>query len=348
MAIPLRHDWGKETTVGILCGGSKEERELSLQGGQCIFDALQRKGYANSRLIHLAVDPDIRKDELFAALGSIDVAIVCLHGAFGEDGVVQGLCEALRVPYSFSGPFCGTVGCDKIMSKRYLAGCGIITPVPGGVISTNDPLPSDESLPVKYPLMLKDPTLGCSKGVWKCDKREDLVRSLKMCKSPQVLLEKFVIGTDIVCCCLERADGSVTVWPVIEFDMDPARFQDLASKNTLWGWAGGNGEDNAPPLQVTKRCPATKISQSICEKAQKQARDIFKEMNASGALNVEFRVELSESGREEDASMYFIEMSVVPALTNLSVHAVCAKAGGMEYDDLVESWLKTARLKSIE
>ena len=51
---------------------------------------------------------------------------------------------------------------------------------------------------------------------------------------------------------------------------------------------------------------------------------------------------------KEDAHMYFIEMSVVPALTDMSVHACCARAGGMEYPDLVECWLKTASLKSLE
>lgn len=336
--------WNKaDTVIGILCGGSKEERELSLQGGQCMYEALVSKGWQKVRLIQLSVDPDERKKELIPALEGIDVAINGLHGTFGEDGIIQGVLESLRIPYSFSGPFTGAVGSDKIMSKRYLSGCGIIDPVPGGVIHTHEPLP--ETLPAAYPLMLKDPLLGSSKGVWRCDNKEELVRCLKLCKSPQVLVEQFIVGTDIVCCCLENVDGEVTIWPVMEFEMDTNRFQDLASKNTLWGWAGENevsGTPKPPPLQVIKRCPATKVPSSICSKAQDQARAIFKEMRASGALNVEFRV------NETDGKMYFIEMSVVPALTSLSVHACCAKAGGLEYPDLVEIWLKTARLKSLE
>ena len=180
------------------------------------------------------------------------------------------------------------------------------------------------------------------------------MRYLRLCKSREVLVEKFVVGTDIVCCCIEGLDGELTVWPVVEFDMDINSYQDLASKNNLWSWPDENDGSAASPAQplllspIIKRCPATKIPQSICGRAQEQARRIFKEMRASGALNVEFRVDFSDSGNEDDAHLYFIEMSVVPALTDTSVHACCARAGGLEYPDLVESWLKTASLKSIE
>lgn len=347
-----------------------------------MYDALRSKGYNSVTMVTLGMDPDKRRDELFAALVDVvdrsdalsssarsfiprfDVAINGLHGAFGEDGVIQGVLETLRIPYTFSGPSTGAIGSDKVLSKRYLAGCGIIQPVPGGVLYTNQPLP--ETLPASFPLMLKDPLMGCSKGVWKCEDREDLSRKLKLCKSPQVLIEQFIIGTDIVCACIEDANGEVTVWPVVEFDMDPTRFQDLASKNVLWGWAGGDDDGSGipppPPLEIIKRCPPTKVPPSICERAQFQARSIFKDMRASGALNVEFRtgpparvgdegvgvgVE-GEAEAEAEIPLYFIEMSVVPALTDKSVHACCAKVGGLEYPDLVERWLQTASLKSLE
>ena len=361
----------KSSRIAILCGGSKEEHELSLQGGYCMFETLHAKGYSSVAVITLGVDPDRRRDELFAALVDVvdsgdaaigaasttlstrvvprfDVVVNGLHGAFGEDGVIQGTLEALRIPYTFSGPATGAIGSDKVLSKRYLAGCGIIKPVPGGVLYTSQPLPA--TLPAGFPLMLKDPVMGCSKGVWKCEDREDLERKLKLCKSPQVLIEQFIVGTDIVCACIEGTDGEVAVWPVVEFDMDPTRFQDLASKNSLWGWAGGDDDGSGAgpslPLQIIKSCPATKVPQSICEQAQAQALAIFKEMRANGALNVEFR-----TGPEVDGCkvpLYFIEMSVVPALTDKSVHACCALAGGLEYPDLVERWLQTARLKSLE
>lgn len=189
-----------DSRIAILCGGSKEEHELSLQGGRCMFDVLRERGYSVT-MVKLGMDPDKRRDELFAALVDVvdddaaeprrrivprfSVAVNGLHGAYGEDGVVQGALEALRIPYTFSGPSTGAIGSDKVLSKRYLAGCGIIQPVPGGVLLANQPLPA--TLPTGFPLMLKDPLMGCSKGVWKCENREDLLSKLKLCKSPQVL-----------------------------------------------------------------------------------------------------------------------------------------------------------------
>lgn len=128
-------------------------------------------------------------------------------------------------------------------------------------------------------------------------------------------MEQFIVGTDIVCACIEGAGGEVTVWPVVEFDMDPTRFQDLASKNSLWGWAGGDDDGSGgqppPPLKIVKRCPATKVPLSICERAQAQALAIFKEMRANGALNVEFRTGPAVG---DEVPLYFIEMVTLTQL----------------------------------
>lgn len=51
----------------------------------------------------------------------IDVAFLCLHGNFGEDGSLQGILEALKIPYTGSGIRASAIGIDKAFQKKILS-----------------------------------------------------------------------------------------------------------------------------------------------------------------------------------------------------------------------------------
>merc|ERR1712190_211671 len=113
--------------------------------------------------------------------------------------------------------------------------------------------------------------------------------------------------------------------------MGDLEWQDNASKNALWGWEGGGGK----PL-IVKNCPPKSLDKDVEARAIEMAKAVYRHFRARTALNVEFRV----SGKD----IYFIEASVIPALTPTSVHAACAKAAGVSYPDVVHRWLSTATL----
>ena len=84
----------KSKRIGVLLGGLGPEREVSLQTGEAIHAALVRSGYD---AIKVYVDNDI--DRVLRQT-PIDVAFIALHGAYGEDGCIQGLLELLNIPYT--------------------------------------------------------------------------------------------------------------------------------------------------------------------------------------------------------------------------------------------------------
>ena len=95
--------------VAVLLGGRSAEREVSLNTGGQVAQALDSMGFD-------VVTIDTGDDEFVVSLvgAQADVVFICLHGRFGEDGTVQGLCELLELPYIGSGVLASALAIDKV------------------------------------------------------------------------------------------------------------------------------------------------------------------------------------------------------------------------------------------
>jgi D-alanine-D-alanine ligase len=112
-----------EIRVAVLYGGRSAERAVSLNTGAQVSKALQGLGFD-------VVPIDTGEDEFIAALtrAEANVAFICLHGRFGEDGTVQGLCELLELPYVGSGVLASALALEKVKSKQFFSVVGLPTP----------------------------------------------------------------------------------------------------------------------------------------------------------------------------------------------------------------------------
>ena len=110
--------------VAVLMGGWSAEREVSLKSGAGVATALEEAGY---RVTRVDVPHDL---EAFLKLLTPrpDVVFNALHGRGGEDGIVQGVLEFLRLPYTHSGVMASAVAMDKDMTKRLLSTAGVRSP----------------------------------------------------------------------------------------------------------------------------------------------------------------------------------------------------------------------------
>ena len=97
----------KKLTVALLAGGISSEREVSLQSGNQVYEALDKDKYHIQRY-----DPKTDLGRLVNDASGIDVALIILHGPYGEDGTVQGLLDLLNIPYQGS----GVLGCALAMN----------------------------------------------------------------------------------------------------------------------------------------------------------------------------------------------------------------------------------------
>ena len=108
--------------VAVLMGGISEERDISIQSGNCVATALREAGLNVATV-------DIGPDNLgILEDSSIDVFFIALHGRFGEDGRLQQILEDRGLVYTGSGPQASKLAFDKLASKKCFVDAGVATP----------------------------------------------------------------------------------------------------------------------------------------------------------------------------------------------------------------------------
>ncbi len=98
--------------VGVIMGGVSSERQVSLMTGEEMITHLDKDKY---EVVAIKLNDKI---ELIDKVRDIDIALIALHGKFGEDGSIQGVLETLDVPYTGSGMLSSGICMDKNMSKK--------------------------------------------------------------------------------------------------------------------------------------------------------------------------------------------------------------------------------------
>src|SRR6201747_1784704 len=108
--------------VAVVMGGSSAEREVSLNSGRNVLDALKRRGVDAHGIDGIPALLDALRAGHFARVFNI------LHGRGGEDGVLQGALQSLGVPYTGSDVLGSALSMDKIRTKQVWESVGLPTP----------------------------------------------------------------------------------------------------------------------------------------------------------------------------------------------------------------------------
>lgn len=190
--------------VAVLMGGPSEEHDISLKSGRGVVDALLRRRWA---VVPVVIPKPLTIQEACAfverTLREIDaeLAFIALHGTFGEDGMIQQVCETLHIPYTGSDPQASRLGMDKVASRRRFQDAGLVVPrwrvLETGSVSTgiSDALPSGWS----YPVVVKPINQGSSLGVSIVRRDEDLRPAWREAArfGSHALMEEFVAGREL-------------------------------------------------------------------------------------------------------------------------------------------------------
>ena len=140
----------KKLTLALLSGGVSSEREVSLKSGDQVYDALNKDKYHIVRY-----DPKTDLQRLVIDAPSIDVALIILHGPYGEDGTIQGMLDLLDIPYQGSGVLGSAIAMNKLASKQLYEKSGIPSPS-YLVVHRNDAVqPEDLVQRIGLPMVIK-------------------------------------------------------------------------------------------------------------------------------------------------------------------------------------------------
>ena len=311
--------------VAVLKGGSSLERQVSLRSGAQAQGALGRLGYD---VIAIDAGP-----ELVAQLREAgpDAAFIALHGRDGEDGTVQGLLEALRIPYTGSGPSACMRCTDKVLAKHLMREAGIPTPEfhffresSFRELGTAAAL-GDVENDLGFPLVVKPASQGSALGVKFARSSEELPGAIvgALSYDRTVLIERYVKGRDLAVSVLdsESPGGEPVALPVVEAIPREEDFYNYESRYEIG--------------MTTFVCPA-ELGTETASHAQGLALEAYRLLGCRGVARVDLMLE------QESDELLVLETNVVPGLTETSLLPLAADAAGIGLEELVERILTSA------
>ncbi|MCB0308209.1 MAG: D-alanine--D-alanine ligase [Bdellovibrionales bacterium] len=304
----------RHSKIGLLYGGLSRERDISLKTGAALAKGLRTKGYSVEEI-------DVGHDVASVLVAkNIQVAVIALHGNFGEDGTIQGVLEYLRIPYTGTGVFGSAVAMNKCASKRIFRDQSIPTPKWLEVSHdiTEDKLHDLIQNHIGFPCIAKPDAEGSTLGLSKVKSFDEVAKAQKTAldHSDVVLWEQYIDGKELTVGFLE--DNPL---PIVEIVPHGGLF-DYEAKYTKG--------------KTDYYCPAR-----ISNEASKSAIDIA--VKAYKSLNIMSfgRVDIIYDGH----TPWVLEVNTIPGMTETSLLPKAALTKGIVFEDLAEKILMGSCLK---
>ncbi|WP_292050953.1 MULTISPECIES: D-alanine--D-alanine ligase [unclassified Brevundimonas] len=295
--------------VAVLMGGLSSEREVSLESGARCADALEGQVAKVSR-----VDAGRDLAQVLTELKP-DVVFNALHGAWGEDGCVQGILETLNIPYTHSGVLASALAMDKDKSKAVLRAAGVT--VPGGGLYDRHEVASRHV--IEPPYVVKPNAEGSSVGVFVVYEGANRpvveVGEDSWTYGDLVMVEPFVAGKELAVAVIGEKDGprALTIT-----DITPTKgFYDYEAK-----YAPGGSRHVLP----------AELPVHVFDKALRQAELAHTAMGCRGVSRSDFRYD------DVNDVLVLLEVNTQPGMTPTSLAPEQAAYAGMDYRSLVR-WL---------
>jgi D-alanine-D-alanine ligase len=303
----------KPLTVALLSGGISSEREVSLKSGEQVYAALNKDKY---RIVRY--DPMSDLSRLVADAPTIDVALIILHGPFGEDGTVQGLLDLLGIPYQGSGVLGSAVSMDKLVSKQLYERSGIPTPA-HITIRRDDSLKIETCLErIGLPLVIKPAKGGSSIGMAIVKTRDSLESAILEAfrYDNTLVVETYIHGTELTVGVI--GNRNLKALPVIE--IIPNSRYDFFNYHAKY-----------LPGASREICPA-RIDAVLTEKAQTYAIAAHRALFCEGYSRTDMML------RNRD--LYILETNTIPGMTETSLLPLAAKTAGISFSELLDNLIE--------
>ena len=282
------------------------EREISLLSGGEVYEGLQRLGVNSSVL-------DVTED-LIADLGRLrpDLVFIMLHGQGGEDGVVQGLLESMKIPYTGSGVLASALAMDKIKSKLIWQRLGLRT---ADFLLLESDTNWQQVIADLGRVVVKPVNGGSSLGIAIVNDAESLQRQFEIASSfdSAVMAEACIEGNEYSVGILQDQ-----ILPTVQLRTN-RQFFDFDAK-----YVDEDTEIICPPdLSEAKQLELNEL-----------VRSAYESLDCKGLARVDVM-------QDENEEFYLLELNTVPGMTNHSFVPLAAEKSGIGFDELLLQILDT-------
>ena len=350
----------KRRNVAIICGGRSSEHEISCISAKGVISAIDLQlfnpiliGISKSgqwRLLKevsefvvgddgLPCIPDlpgnvrIDREGIWEVNGEnlkIDIAFPLLHGAYGEDGTIQGLFEMAGIAYVGSGVLASAVAMDKTFAKPIYADFGL--KVADGITVherdwlSNQGMEMAKITALGLPIFIKPARSGSSRGTTKVKRVEDIASALAQAHKhdPRALVEVAISGREVECAVLE-IEGKPHASVVGEIRVhEPHEFYDFEAK-----YLDGSTSFDVP----------ANLSEETSNAIREAATTAFLALGCEGLARVDFFL-------TPDNQLIINELNTMPGFTPRSVFPLLWQATGKSYQDLITQLCQNAQGRS--
>ena len=296
----------------VLCGGTSKERLISLETGKEVAKELKKNKY---RVI--VCEPD---SVLLERIKSFKPNIIfnALHGRFGEDGYIQTILEAQKIPYTHSGVIASSIAMDKEISKKIFLKNKILTPKYIKFIYKDDEKNIIKRIEkkLKFPVVIKPINEGSSVHVYICDKR-NIIQNLKLLNIyKEILIEEFISGREIQVAIMGNKKLGI-------IELKPKRkFYDYEAKYN--------------PKANTQHIIPVNLVEDDLKKITNIALRAHNVIGCKGITRSDFKF--------CEGKFYLLEINTQPGMTKLSLVPEIARFEGISFIKLIEWILKDASI----
>jgi D-alanine-D-alanine ligase len=291
--------------IAVLMGGKSNEREVSLNSGKNVAEALSSLGK------YEVIPVVIESDDLTALPKDVDAVYIALHGGWGENGGVQTALNQLKIPYTGPGAMTSRIAMDKIKTKMVLEMKGV--PTAAWSLAS----PGTKASPLPLPVVVKPPSDGSSVGISKVTTQDQWEKALNTALEAQggkgeILVEEFIPGREMT---VGVINGEAL--PVIE----------IVAKN---GWYGFDEKYKSDET----RYPFLEDG-DLAQKLKKTAIEAYNALGCRGVTRIDFRV--SPVGR-----LYVLELNTSPGFTSHSLVPMAGMKTGLTFAEVCDKILSQA------
>lgn len=287
----------------LIAGGWSSEREISLVGARGMQAALERRGHSVTFFDLLN-----EFDRLLECARAHDFALINLHGAPGEDGLVQAMLERAGCPYQGSGPAGSFLALNKAAAKQIFRQAGL--PTADWALLPHRPAPDWEP-PFGWPVFAKSNTGGSSLHLGRAACRAELDPILDeiFAAGECALIEPQLSGREVTCGVLgEEALAPILIEPVA------GEFFDFTSKYAKGG--------------AREICPAP-LPDAVTAEVRRLALAAHTALGLAGYSRADFIL-------GADDSLHLLEVNTLPGMTPTSLVPQEAAVAGLDFGQLLE------------
>ena len=317
-------------TIAIVCGGDSSEHDVSMHSAQGLYSFFDKERY-NIDIVdvkgidwHVELEdgtsaPIDKNDFSFIENGKhieFDYAYITIHGAPGENGIMQGYFDLIHLPYSTSGVLVEALTFDKYVLNNYLRGFGVN--VADSILLRRGEEYNEEEIEKRLgmPCFVKPAADGSSFGVSKVKNIDQLAPALRVAfmESDEVMIEGFLDGTEISQGVYKTKDKSI-VFPATE----------VVTSNEFFDY---NAKYNGQVQEIT---PA-RINPDTAKRVAAETSRIYDILHANGIIRIDYIISKDKEGNDV---INMLEINTTPGMTATSFIPQQVRAAGLDIKEVL-------------